>query len=59
MPAHGLSLEEVVYPPDDELAARAVASRARRDTSRDTPLGISTGMGETQGSSLGGDPLVD
>ncbi len=29
-PAHGLTLEEVVYPPDDELAARAVQTRARR-----------------------------
>ncbi len=31
MPAHGLSLEEVVYPPDADLAARAEAARARRD----------------------------
>ncbi|CAN5513118.1 tRNA pseudouridine(38-40) synthase TruA [soil metagenome] len=31
MPAHGLCLEEVVYPPDGELAARAAQSRARRD----------------------------
>ncbi|MGL5865548.1 MAG: tRNA pseudouridine synthase A [Dermatophilaceae bacterium] len=30
MPAHGLSLEEVVYPPDTELAARAVQARATR-----------------------------
>ncbi|KRF48618.1 pseudouridine synthase [Terrabacter sp. Soil811] len=30
MPPHGLSLEEVVYPDDDDLAARAVATRARR-----------------------------
>jgi len=30
MPAHGLSLEEVVYPPDDELAARAEQARAVR-----------------------------
>jgi len=28
--AHGLVLEEVVYPADDELAARAEAVRARR-----------------------------
>lgn len=28
--AHGLTLEEVVYPPDGELAARAVRTRARR-----------------------------
>jgi tRNA pseudouridine38-40 synthase len=32
MPAHGLVLEEVVYPPDDALAARATASRRRRDS---------------------------
>jgi tRNA pseudouridine38-40 synthase len=30
MPAHGLSLEEVAYPPDDELAARAEQARAVR-----------------------------
>lgn len=30
MPPHGLSLEEVVYPPDDELAARAQQARAVR-----------------------------
>ena len=30
MPAHGLSLEEVVYPPDAKLATRALAARARR-----------------------------
>ncbi|WP_336658861.1 tRNA pseudouridine synthase A [Leucobacter sp. USHLN153] len=34
MPAHGLSLEEIAYPVDEELAARAAATRARRD-----PLG--------------------
>ncbi len=28
--AHGLTLEEVAYPPDDELAARAEQTRARR-----------------------------
>ena len=31
MPAHGLSLEEIVYPPDDELALRAEMTRARRE----------------------------
>ena len=31
MPAHGLSLEEIVYPPDDELELRAEMTRARRD----------------------------
>jgi tRNA pseudouridine38-40 synthase len=30
MPPHGLSLEEVTYPADDELAARAAESRVRR-----------------------------
>jgi tRNA pseudouridine38-40 synthase len=30
MPAHGLSLEEVVYPPDAELASRAEQARAVR-----------------------------
>lgn len=31
MPAHGLTLEEVVYPDDAELAARASETRRRRD----------------------------
>lgn len=31
MPAHGLSLEEVGYPPEGELAARAELTRARRE----------------------------
>lgn len=31
-PAHGLTLEEIVYPADDQLAARAVATRARRES---------------------------
>lgn len=30
VPAHGLVLEEVIYPPDDELAERAEQIRARR-----------------------------
>ena len=30
VPAHGLSLEEVTYPPDDQLAARVEEARARR-----------------------------
>ena len=30
MPPHGLSLQEVGYPPDDELAQRSSAARARR-----------------------------
>lgn len=31
MPAHGLSLEEIVYPPDEELAERASQTRSRRE----------------------------
>ncbi|MGC1208033.1 MAG: tRNA pseudouridine(38-40) synthase TruA [Ornithinimicrobium sp.] len=31
MPAHGLCLEEIVYPDDDQVAARAELARARRD----------------------------
>jgi tRNA pseudouridine38-40 synthase len=31
-PAHGLTLVEVGYPPDADLAARAVTTRARRDS---------------------------
>lgn len=31
LPPHGLVLEEVGYPPDAELAARATAARARRE----------------------------
>ncbi len=31
MPGHGLTLVEVGYPPDAELAARAEQTRARRD----------------------------
>jgi tRNA pseudouridine38-40 synthase len=30
VPAHGLTLEEVGFPPDDELATRATEARARR-----------------------------
>ena len=35
MPAHGLSLEEVTYPPDLEVARRATATRFRRVLDRD------------------------
>jgi tRNA pseudouridine38-40 synthase len=31
VPAHGLTLEEVAYPPDDELGLRAGLTRARRE----------------------------
>jgi len=33
MPAHGLTLEEVVYPDDDRLAERVTQARRRRDES--------------------------
>ena len=36
VPAHGLTLEEVGYPPDDELAAQAEAARSVR-TLEDAP----------------------
>ncbi|NHI18968.1 tRNA pseudouridine(38-40) synthase TruA [Phycicoccus endophyticus] len=39
MPAHGLSLEEVLYPPDDELAARAEQARAVRSAPAPTEFG--------------------
>lgn len=35
MPARGLSLEEIVYPPDVDLADRARLTRARRDDAAD------------------------
>jgi tRNA pseudouridine38-40 synthase len=35
-PAHGLTLEEVRYPDDDELADRAAATRRRREPPRST-----------------------
>ena len=31
MPAHGLTLTDVIYPPDDQLAARAEQTRAKRE----------------------------
>ncbi|AXG14149.1 tRNA pseudouridine(38-40) synthase TruA [Intrasporangium calvum] len=39
MPAHGLSLEAVTYPPDSELASRAETARARREP---PPVGDAT-----------------
>ena len=36
MPAHGLSLGEVRYPPDDDLAARADEARTSSRTARAT-----------------------
>lgn len=37
MPAHGLTLEEVVYPDPAELAARATTTRRRRDEPESPP----------------------
>jgi tRNA pseudouridine38-40 synthase len=37
MPAHGLSLEEVGYPPDEELAIRAEEARATRSADEVQP----------------------
>jgi tRNA pseudouridine38-40 synthase len=34
VPARGLCLEEVRYPPDDQLADRVAQARARRDAPR-------------------------
>jgi tRNA pseudouridine38-40 synthase len=42
MPARGLTLVEVGYPPDEELAARAEQTRARRDAN---PLGLTEDAG--------------
>ncbi|WP_308797108.1 tRNA pseudouridine(38-40) synthase TruA [Agromyces silvae] len=39
MPAKGLTLTEVGYPPDDELAARAAQTRARRELHIDGIVG--------------------
>ena len=39
VPAHGLTLEEVAYPPDDELAARAGSPRRRVLPAGRTPRG--------------------
>ena len=40
MPPHGLSLEEVLYPADAELAARAEQARARRSTTAGDSAGL-------------------
>lgn len=37
LPAHGLTLEEVGYPPDDALAARALEARNRREPVEHAP----------------------
>jgi tRNA pseudouridine38-40 synthase len=47
MPAHGLSLEEVSYPPDVEVGGRAASTRFRRSAGDDTGYhgGPRTGRG--------------
>ncbi len=45
MPAHGLCLEQVGYPPDPALAARALEARARRDA----PLAAGSDAGTVSG----------
>ena len=40
VPAHGLTLEEVGYPPDDELAAQAEAARSVRTLEDADPTGL-------------------
>jgi tRNA pseudouridine38-40 synthase len=40
-PAHGLTLVEVGYPPDSELAAQAERARARRGLASGAPTGYS------------------
>ena len=39
LPAKGLTLTEVGYPPDEELAARALQTRARRELHADGVVG--------------------
>jgi tRNA pseudouridine38-40 synthase len=53
LPPHGLCLEEVGYPPDAELAARAAASRTLRSLAgaADGPAGAAGGGPSPSGSS--------
>lgn len=44
LPAHGLCLDEVRYPPDDELAARASTARAMRESGQN-PGAVVTATG--------------
>lgn len=38
MPAQGLTLMEIIYPPDDEVGARADLTRSRRELTDDAPM---------------------
>lgn len=53
LPAHGLVLTEVGYPPDDELATRAEQTRARRDGIVGLPTGsVMDASAEASGMSM-------
>lgn len=56
MPAHGLCLEEVGYPPDEALADRVEEARARRDPvpDLDAATGLSAGVVFSSGVCLSG-----
>ncbi|MBN9605912.1 MAG: tRNA pseudouridine(38-40) synthase TruA [Actinomycetales bacterium] len=56
LPARGLTLVEVGYPPDDELAARAERTRARRE--RPTPAGPADPAPPPRFDRPGGDRLI-
>lgn len=38
MPAHGLTLTQIIYPPDDEVGQRADLTRSRRELTDDAPI---------------------
>ena len=38
MPAHGLTLSQIIYPPDDEVGQRADLTRSRRELTDDAPI---------------------
>jgi tRNA pseudouridine38-40 synthase len=38
MPAHGLTLTEIIYPPDHEVGERAALTRSRRELTDDAPI---------------------
>ncbi|OEV03492.1 tRNA pseudouridine(38-40) synthase TruA [Streptomyces oceani] len=51
---HGLTLEEVGYPADDELAARNLASRNRRTLPADPAVRTDVAVGADAGADAGG-----
>ncbi len=54
-PAQGLTLEQVVFPPDAELAARADVTRARRTTAE----AAGCGCGDDDANGTAGDEAAD